>query len=192
LAYIKITSDAGGLLPSGVAGVYGALRVKYGDGQPIEETGSMMRDIERRKRKRTPKVLSVEDPPSGPSERLAYFRVDAMEQRLLLPADALFDFDSTKVKREAEAHLQKAARMITEREISTVRIIGHADSVGKEGYNQTLSLKRAKAVKNWFVSKRAPGAGSFITEGKGDKEPVASNETPEGQAKNRRVEIRFR
>jgi len=69
-----------------------------------------------------------------------------------------------------------------------VEISGHTDSVGSEEYNQALSLRRAQAVKNWLVQKGI-AANRMKTVGKGENEPVASNDTAEGRAKNRRIEF---
>ena len=71
-----------------------------------------------------------------------------------------------------------------------VEIAGHTDSVGDDEYNQVLSEKRAKAVKDFLVSEGCD-ADQLITIGYGRSKPVESNESDEGRAKNRRVEIRF-
>jgi outer membrane protein OmpA-like peptidoglycan-associated protein len=69
-----------------------------------------------------------------------------------------------------------------------VTISGHTDSVGGEDSNRTLSLRRAQSVKDWLTQK---GISAFRIKviGKGEAEPVASNDTPEGRAKNRRIEF---
>ncbi len=66
--------------------------------------------------------------------------------------------------------------------------VGHTDSIGSDAYNDRLSLRRAEAVKAYLVSKGIP-ADKVRTEGRGKREPVADNATPEGRAKNRRVEV---
>ena len=66
--------------------------------------------------------------------------------------------------------------------------IGHTDSIGSDAYNQRLSMRRAEAVKAYLVSKGIE-QDRVATEGKGEKQPVASNKTREGRAQNRRVEI---
>jgi outer membrane protein OmpA-like peptidoglycan-associated protein len=69
-----------------------------------------------------------------------------------------------------------------------VVITGHTDNVGSQKSNQTLSLKRAQAVKNWLV-KKGIASNRMRTVGKGENEPVASNETDEGRLENRRIEF---
>jgi len=69
-----------------------------------------------------------------------------------------------------------------------VEISGHTDSMGSDEYNQALSLRRAQAVKNWLVQ-RGIKSDRMKTVGKGEKEPVASNDTTDGRAENRRIEF---
>jgi OOP family OmpA-OmpF porin len=66
--------------------------------------------------------------------------------------------------------------------------IGHTDSIGSDAYNQKLSVRRAESVKAYLVSKGVE-PNRIYTEGKGEKQPVASNKTKDGRQKNRRVEI---
>ena len=72
--------------------------------------------------------------------------------------------------------------------LEVIIAVGHTDSVGSDGYNQKLSMRRSQAVKAYLVSKGIDKTRIY-TEGKGEKQPVADNKTPEGRAKNRRVEI---
>ena len=69
-------------------------------------------------------------------------------------------------------------------------IEGHTDSTGSAAYNHQLSERRAKAVRNYFVSKGIPGS-QIETLGYGEEMPRVSNTTPEGRAINRRVDIRI-
>ena len=70
-----------------------------------------------------------------------------------------------------------------------VEVAGHTDSVGAESYNQSLSERRAKAVKSYLVE-RGIDADRLTVRGYGESEPVADNATKEGRAENRRVELR--
>lgn len=70
-----------------------------------------------------------------------------------------------------------------------LRIEGHTDSVGREGYNATLSRKRAEAVRQALIARGVP-ADRLVAEGFGSRNPIADNGTGEGRARNRRIEIR--
>lgn len=70
-----------------------------------------------------------------------------------------------------------------------LEIDGHTDSTGPASYNMKLSIRRAEAVKSWFV-KHGISPSRLITKGFGETRPIASNKTPEGRAKNRRVEFK--
>ena len=72
--------------------------------------------------------------------------------------------------------------------LEVVIAIGHTDSIGSDAYNQKLSVRRAESVKAYLVSKGIE-PNRVYTEGKGEKQPVASNKTKDGRQKNRRVEI---
>jgi OOP family OmpA-OmpF porin len=67
-------------------------------------------------------------------------------------------------------------------------VIGHTDSVGSDEYNQELSQKRASSVAEYLLSQGVTPS-KVTSEGKGESEPVADNETEEGRAQNRRVEL---
>ena len=111
-----------------------------------------------------------------------------------LSADALFDFDKSVLKPEGKAAIDRELKR-TQFEgggvgIRTIKVVGNTDSVGSAGYNQKLSERRANAVKAYLVSKGVP-ASKIQTEGHGMRDPVASNKTKEGRAKNRRADIWF-
>ncbi len=72
-----------------------------------------------------------------------------------------------------------------------MRVVGHTDSKGSDALNNPLSQERANSVRN-FLSDRGVAEGRIETVGRGEREPIASNETVEGRAKNRRVEIFLR
>jgi len=109
-------------------------------------------------------------------------------QKITLAADVLFDFDKSIVKPEGKSKLDDLVAKLKAVNLEVVIAIGHTDSVGSDAYNQKLSVRRAEAVKGYLVSKGIP-ANRVYTEGKGEKQPVASNKSKDGRAKNRRVEI---
>ncbi|KPK09288.1 MAG: hypothetical protein AMJ64_00955 [Betaproteobacteria bacterium SG8_39] len=109
-------------------------------------------------------------------------------QKVTLAADVLFDFDKSVIKPEGRARLDDLVSKIGGINLEVVIAIGHTDSIGSDAYNQKLSVRRAESVKAYMISKGVP-ANRIYTEGKGEKQPVASNKTKDGRAKNRRVEI---
>ena len=103
-------------------------------------------------------------------------------------ADAFFDFDKSVLKPDGKAKLDDLVSKIKDINLEVIIAVGHTDSVGSDGYNQKLSVRRSEAVKAYLVSKGIE-KNRVYTEGKGEKQPVADNKTAEGRAKNRRVEI---
>lgn len=103
-------------------------------------------------------------------------------------ADTFFDFDRATLKPEGRNILDQVAAQVQQLNLESLIAVGHTDSVGSDAYNQRLSERRAAAVKSYLVSKGVP-ADQIIASGRGESQPVASNATREGRAKNRRVEI---
>lgn len=100
----------------------------------------------------------------------------------------LFDFNKATIKPESEAVLQRAAAALTSAGTKAFEVQGHTDNVGTDTYNQTLSEARARSVMQWFVTKGI-AASRLSAKGYGKRQPVADNETDEGRARNRRVEL---
>jgi len=106
-----------------------------------------------------------------------------------------FDFNKANIKREFVPVLDEAAQILKDNPSVRVTIEGHTDSIGSDSYNQRLSERRATAVKQYLVSKGVM-ADRLETVGKGEKEPIAPNTTPngkdnpEGRAMNRRAELK--
>ncbi len=92
------------------------------------------------------------------------------------------------VKPAGKAKLDDLISKVKAINLEVIIAVGHTDSVGSEAYNQKLSVRRAEAVKAYLVTKGIE-KNRIYTEGKGEKQPVASNKTAEGRTKNRRVEI---
>jgi len=109
-------------------------------------------------------------------------------EKVTLAADVLFDFDKSILKNEGKNKLDDLASKVKAINLEVVIAIGHTDSIGSDAYNQKLSVRRAESVKAYLVSKGVE-PNRIYTEGKGEKQPVASNKTKEGRQKNRRVEI---
>ncbi len=100
----------------------------------------------------------------------------------------LFDLNSAEVKSEAYPMLNDAVYIMKKNPDLKIRIDGYTDSTGTEAYNLDLSERRAKAVEDFFIS-RGANPQQLTIKGFGVSNPVASNKTKEGRAKNRRVEL---
>jgi len=127
-------------------------------------------------------------PPPPKPEAKPEAKPKPIAEKVTFAADVLFDFDKSVVKPEGRSKLDDLASKVRNINLEVVIAIGHADSIGSDEYNQKLSVRRAEAVKAYLVSKGVE-ANRVYTEGKGEKQPVASNKTKEGRAKNRRTEI---
>jgi len=102
----------------------------------------------------------------------------------------LFDYNKSTIKPESEPILDEVAEFLKANPGMKMEIQGHADSIGSAGYNQKLSERRAAAVKAYLVKDEAVKGDRLTTKGYGLTMPVASNDTAEGRAKNRRVEFK--
>lgn len=99
----------------------------------------------------------------------------------------LFDFDSDTIKGDARSNLNLLADNLAKYGDSELMIIGHTDSKGTAEYNQDLSERRAQSARRYLASQGV--TRTIRTLGRGETEPVASNEDEYGRAKNRRVEV---
>ena len=112
-----------------------------------------------------------------------------------LSNDVLFDFDSARLRPEAQEKLMQLADLIRQTNPEGLSIVGNADSIGTDAYNMNLSLRRAEVVQNWLVAQGGVHLADIQVSGDGDHNPVAPNTLPNGQdnpagrAQNRRVDI---
>src|SRR6476660_3386813 len=100
----------------------------------------------------------------------------------------LFDFNSDVLKPAARTNLDNLAANLASFGDSKLMLVGHTDSVGTAQYNQTLSEKRAQSVANYLVMKGVPST-RVVSAGRGESEPVQTNDTDAGRSANRRVEV---
>ncbi len=115
----------------------------------------------------------------------------SVKQAITIQAEALFDFDKSVLKPDGKKSIDDAVAKMNQVDVQMVIATGHTDSVGTDAYNQKLSERRATTVKEYMVSKGI-AAAKITTLGKGETQPVATNKTKEGRAKNRRVDIEFK
>jgi OOP family OmpA-OmpF porin len=102
--------------------------------------------------------------------------------------DMKFEFGSAVMEKEAEKQLDEFVDLYKKFPNMQLQISGHTDNVGSDAYNQKLSEDRAKSVRDYFLKKGVP-ANRMVVTGFGLKYPIDTNDTEEGRAKNRRVEV---
>jgi outer membrane protein OmpA-like peptidoglycan-associated protein len=103
-------------------------------------------------------------------------------------SDILFATDSAVLGSDARASLEQAAQVFAEYPKTAIVIQGHTDSTGTEEHNQSLSERRATAVRNYLVQ-RGIDSARMVAIGYGESQPIAANDTPDGRQQNRRVDI---
>jgi OOP family OmpA-OmpF porin len=138
------------------------------------------------------KEVAQAEPPPPPPERAPPpppAPPPIQERERIVLRGVNFEFDRAEVRADAAVILDEAARLLRENSDVRVRVNGHTDATGPEAYNQGLSERRAEAVKNHLVE-NGVSANRLSTQGLGESEPIASNDTREGRALNRRVELK--
>ncbi|MEM7744575.1 MAG: OmpA family protein [Pseudomonadota bacterium] len=106
-----------------------------------------------------------------------------------LPSSITFATDSATIQPQFQSSLDQVAQTFQKYPESFIDVIGHTDSQGSEQYNQALSERRASSVSSYLTS-RGVNQARLSAYGRGELEPVDTNDTPEGRAANRRVELR--
>jgi len=141
----------------------------------------------------------------GGTAKLFVVEAEAMEQKVALDASAMqaeieksghvslhginFETGKATITTDSATTLQQIADLLSRNGAWKLRIEGHTDNVGKPRDNLALSARRAAAVKDWLVQNGKIDATRLETKGLGDTKPVAGNDTDDGRAKNRRVEL---
>jgi len=108
--------------------------------------------------------------------------------KLKIPADAGFDTNHSDIRPMLAGVLGKFAVTMNQHPVTTIAVVGHTDSTGTDPINDPLSLARAQSTRNYLVEHGVAGNRISVS-GRGEHEPIASNDTPVGRAANRRVEI---
>ena len=122
-------------------------------------------------------------------DRNAVLIGDYVQPVFVVESENLFDKGSNTLRPEAIRELDRATAFIKRFRPIKVRVEGHTDSEGDDDYNMTLSQGRAESVRDYLVSQGGIGENVLVPVGYGETKPIASNDTPEGQRKNRRFEI---
>ncbi|HLP81809.1 MAG TPA: OmpA family protein [Nitrosomonas sp.] len=108
--------------------------------------------------------------------------------KLNIPSDISFDSGQSAIKPDFRPILDSFAKSLTQNSSTVVKIVGHTDNTGTDAINNPLSVNRAASTRDYLVS-RGISTNRIQIDGRGSHEPVASNDTPENRADNRRVEI---
>jgi outer membrane protein OmpA-like peptidoglycan-associated protein len=121
-------------------------------------------------------------------ERIAAVRSDNRGVIVTLPGGVLFASGKSELLPTARTKLTEVASVLAKDPNAKLTVEGYTDSRGSDEMNKELSEKRAEAVRSFLTSKGIPAA-NIVAEGHGEEKPIADNETAEGRANNRRVEI---
>ncbi len=108
--------------------------------------------------------------------------------KLDIPADVSFDTGRADIKSNFRPVLEQFANTLQDNPATSVSIIGHTDSTGNDAVNEPLSLERAARTRD-YLSMRGVSPNRISIDGRGEREPIASNNDNNGRARNRRVEI---
>ncbi len=123
-------------------------------------------------------------------EELDGVTIQRVEEGIAVSFDSgiLFAFDSSDLRPQARENLNKLAEILNRDTDTNLLIVGHTDWIGSETYNLGLSMRRARSAANYLIAQGISG-NRIEVEGRGEYEPIATNETEEGRQLNRRVEV---
>ena len=108
--------------------------------------------------------------------------------KLDIPSDVSFATGRSDINSSFAPILNQFASSLNQNPVTTVTIVGHTDAVGTDATNNPLSMDRANSTRNYLAA-RGVANNRIATDGRGEREPIADNNTNEGRSKNRRVEI---
>jgi len=141
------------------------------------------------------KLVQVEEqpPPPPPAEPVVEEPLPPVVEEVVAERIVLrgvnFDFDKWEIRPDAAVVLDQAASMLSGRPDIAVRVEGHTDATGPEAYNQGLSERRAASVRK-YLADHGIAASRLTSAGFGESQPIAANDTREGRALNRQVELK--
>lgn len=185
--FSKIVDPRYALLKQGDAGQETYIAVFAG-----QNMGGGMGDISKALRGRVGVLIEVVEPGTR-EDKIITLSADQLESGLSADGRVViyglyFDFDQAKIKPESAPQLAEMVAHLSANPKTKVYVVGHTDNKGALDYNINLSTQRAEAVKA-ALSKAGIEGNRLIAKGLGPLAPLASNQTDEGQAKNRRVEL---
>ena len=108
--------------------------------------------------------------------------------KMEIPADVSFDTGRADIKSNFRPILERFAQTLNDNQATTVSIVGHTDSTGGDSVNNPLSVDRAARTRD-YLAQRGVSPNRIMIDGRGEHEPIASNDNDAGRARNRRVEI---
>src|SRR5262249_30283877 len=131
---------------------------------------------------------------SSSNTRLPETAADRLERSLLKTGraegyDIYFDFNSDRIREQSDSTLRDILTVLKRHPEWKLSIEGHTDSIASDRFNLELSQRRAAAVKTALTGRFAIDGGRLTTAGYGESRPIDRNDTPEGRARNRRVEL---
>ena len=165
------------------------------DGVPLQPAQAVT--TENKTAAEVPAAASAQRPTSAPVTEPVASKSEETTKAAVVPppiakvsltTDASFGFDQSSLRPEGLERLKKLHAELQNAKVDSILATGHTDSIGKASYNKKLSIRRAQAVKDYLVKLGIPSERIFI-DGKGATQPVASNKTSQGRARNRRVDV---
>ena len=108
--------------------------------------------------------------------------------KITFSSGILFDVDESNLNDNSKIELAELSAILNKYEDTNIMLAGHTDSTGSEEYNLGLSRRRAQSVADYLTIRNVDQA-RFSVQGSGKSDPIASNDTAEGRAENRRVEV---
>lgn len=151
------------------------------------EIGQTNQQLEEERRARQTAEQELQAAMASLSE-IANVKADQQDVVITLSGSVLFKTNEATLLPIARERLSRVAEVLREQDDKTFVVEGHTDSRGPSGHNEDLSLARADSVRSFLVSEGVP-TDRIKAVGRGESEPVASNDSPDGRANNRRVEI---
>ncbi|MES2880351.1 MAG: OmpA family protein [Pseudomonadota bacterium] len=108
--------------------------------------------------------------------------------KLNIPSDISFDTGRANIKPNMQPILDQFAQGLNSQPNTEIRIVGHTDNTGSDAINNPLSINRAASARDYLVA-RGVNPQHIMIDGRGEREPIADNNTDAGRARNRRIEI---